>query len=480
MELAPIKTRFAPSPTGYMHLGNARTALFNALVARNQGGVFVLRIEDTDAKRSQDIYREALIEDLRWLGLDWQEGTDNDLQTGSYAQSRRGDIYRKHYDALIGRDCAYPCFCSAQELKQIRKSQLAAGHPPRYPGTCARLTTQEVQARLARGVEPSLRFRVPKDDRIEFDDLVRGPQRFHGGDIGDFVIRRSDGTPAFFFCNAVDDALMGVTLVLRGEDHLSNTPRQLLLLNALGYEAPRYGHIALLTGPAGSPLSKRRGARSVRELREAGYLPLAINNYLARLGHVYERNDLLSPPELSEQFDLSRLGRASAQFDERQLRHWQKEAVLRMADAELWDWLKAGGDAAETRIEVRVPAEHRLNFVRAVRDNIELPPDAYRLACDLFGDELHFTAETEVTIRHVGAHFFEIAEAQLSPAPEDFKAYARAVGEATGVKGKALFMPLRAALTGALHGPELARVFPLIGIGRARTRLQAAHAKAKV
>jgi len=479
MEYAPIKTRFAPSPTGYLHLGNARTALFNALAARKQGGVFLLRIEDTDAERSQDIYRQALIEDLRWLGLDWQEGPEKDLHNGPYAQSRRGDIYRKHYAVLIERGCAYPCFCSVQELKQIRKSQLAAGQPPRYPGTCTRLTAQEVKARLAFGVEPSLRFRVPKEGIIEFDDVVRGPQRYRGSDIGDFVIRRSDGTPAFFFCNAMDDALMGITLVLRGEDHLSNTPRQLLLLNALGYEAPRYGHIALLTGPAGSPLSKRRGARSVRDLREAGYLALAINNYLARLGHVYERNDLLSPTELTGQFDLSRLGRASAQFDEGQLRHWQKVAVLHMADAELWDWLKAGCDAAESRIESRVPAEHHLNFVRAVRDNIELPPDAYRLACALFGDTLQLTPESQAPIRQAGSHFFETAAAQLQPAPEDFKAYARAVGEAAGVKGKALFMPLRAALTGALHGPEMARVFPLIGIERARARLRAAQAKAE-
>ncbi|MGI8740034.1 MAG: glutamate--tRNA ligase [Gammaproteobacteria bacterium] len=479
MEHTPIKTRFAPSPTGYMHLGNARTALFNALVARKRGGVFLLRIEDTDAQRSAEIYRHALIEDLRWLGLDWQEGPEKDLHNGPYAQSQRGDIYRKHYDALIEQDRAYPCFCSTQELKQIRKSQLAAGQPPRYPGTCARLTAPEVEARLTGGMEPSLRFCVPKEGMIEFDDLVRGPQRYHGSAIGDFVIRRSDGTPAFFFCNAVDDALMGVTLVLRGEDHLSNTPRQLLLLNALGYEAPRYGHIALLTGPAGSPLSKRRGARSVRELREAGYLPLAINNYLARLGHVYERNDLLSPPELSEQFDLSRLGRASAQFDEGHLRYWQKEAVLRSADAEVWDWLKAGCNAAKTRIEALVPAEHHLNFVRAVHDNIELPLDAYRLACDLFDDTLHVTDEAEATIRQAEAHFFEIAAAQLPPSPDDFKAYARAVGEAAGIKGKALFMPLRAALTGALHGPEMARVFPLIGIERARTRLQTAQAKAK-
>ncbi|MGH8502639.1 MAG: glutamate--tRNA ligase [Gammaproteobacteria bacterium] len=475
----PIKTRFAPSPTGYLHLGNARTALFNALAARKLGGGFLLRIEDTDAQRSQDTYGQALMDDLRWLGLDWQDGPGKELRHGPYAQSQRGAIYRRHYDAVIERDCAYPCFCSTQELKRARKAQLAAGQPPRYPGTCARLGPQDVEERLAQGLKPSLRFRVPEDDTIEFDDLVRGPQRYRGGDIGDFVIRRSDGTPAFFFCNAVDDALMGVTLVLRGEDHLTNTPRQLLLLKALGYDAPAYGHIALLTGPAGSPLSKRRGARSVRELRESGYLPQAINNYLARLGHVYPDSGFLSLRELADQFELARLGRAPAQFDESQLRHWQKEAVMHTPDAELWDWLAASDGVDGNRVADRVPAERQLDFVRAVRDNIELPPDASKLACNLFGDQLQFSVETQETIRQAGKPFFQAALAQLPPAPEDFRAYARSVGEAAGVQGKALFMPLRAALTGALHGPEMARVFPLIGIARARARLQAAQAIAE-
>jgi len=234
------KTRFAPSPTGLLHLGNVRTALFNALLARRQKGRFLLRIEDTDRERSRPEYVAALLEDLRWLGLDWQEGPAVGGPHEPYAQSTREAIYSQYYRQLESTERVYPCFCTPAELALNppaelalnRKAQLAAGRPPRYPGTCARLSEVERQARLERGLQPTLRFRVPVGRTIEFSDLVRGPQRFASDDIGDFVIRRADGTPQFFFANAVDDALMEVTHVLRGEDHLANTPRQLLLLEA--------------------------------------------------------------------------------------------------------------------------------------------------------------------------------------------------------------------------------------------------------
>jgi nondiscriminating glutamyl-tRNA synthetase len=469
-----VKTRFAPSPTGYLHLGNARTALFNALLAQKHGGVFLLRIEDTDGSRSRPEYEQALLQDLRWLGLLWQQGPDTDSPHGPYSQSQRGEIYERHYAALAERGLAYPCFCTAQELKQVRRAQLAAGRPPRYPGTCATLSQSEVQRRLGQGLRPAHRFRVPKDEMVEFEDLVRGFQRYRSDDIGDFVIRRSDLTPAFFFSNAVDDAVMGISHVLRGEDHLANTPRQLLVLKALQYQAPAYGHIALLIGDDGSPLSKRRGTNSLRHQREEGYLPQAVNNYLARLGHVYDETRYLPPDELAEGFDIPRLGRAPARFDESQLRYWQKEAVTHTSDAALWDWLADRRYADNARIEDRVPETSRMDFVRAIRDNIELPPEALKLADDLFQKLPDYSAKAKQNMCAAGDGFFEAALAQMPSKAADFSSYARAVGKATGVKGKDLFMPLRAALTGDTHGPEMARVFPLIGIERARARLQTA------
>ncbi len=469
----PVKTRFAPSPTGYLHLGNARTALFNALLARKFGGIFLLRIEDTDQSRSRPKYSQALQDDLHWLGLTWREGPETDSPYGPYYQSQRGDIYRNHYDALIKNGFAYPCFCSAQELKQIRKAQLAAGQPPRYLGTCAELSREEIERKLNQGARSSLRFRVPQDEVVEFEDLVRGPRRYLSSAIGDFVIRRSDSTPAFFFSNALDDALMNVTHVLRGEDHLGNTPRQLLVLKALNYEAPVYGHLTLLLGEDGGPLSKRRGVKSVRQLQEEGYLPQAVNNYLARLGHIYEQTGFLSSEELSNRFSLSRLGRAPARFDRLQLLHWQEQAVARCSEEALWNWLSKRRYRG-AQIEDLVPDHLRADFVRAIRANVALPADGIKLAGDLFSDTPKFSADSEAVIRQAGEGFFARALAQLPSTAADFKAYAQSVGKSVGVKGKDLFMPLRAALTGETHGPEMARVFPLIGVERARKRLQAA------
>jgi nondiscriminating glutamyl-tRNA synthetase len=475
-----IRTRFAPSPTGYLHLGNARTALFNYLLAGKHGGVFLLRIEDTDRKRSHSQYDKAVREDLRWLGLIWREGPDtDDFAQGPYRQSERGEIYQRHYEALIQRDLAYPCFCSTRELEAARKAQVAVGRPPRYPGTCTRLSKDDVERKRGEGLSSSLRFRVPPGKSIEFQDLVRGPQRFLGAEIGDFVIRRSDGTPAFFFSNALDDALMQITHVLRGEDHLSNTPRQLLVLDALGYEAPAYGHVALLMTGDGAPLSKRRGSRSLRELRADGYMPQAINNYLARLGHVYAQTKLLSQEALIDGFELSRLGRAPARFDPSQLRYWQKEAVMHASDHELWVWMVHRTDVDTGRIEDLVPEGARAEFVRAVRDNIELPAEGLMLAGNIFRNFLEVSPQAQASIRKAGCRFFEVALAQLPSSADDFKSYARSVGQAMGVEGKDLFMPLRAALTGETHGPEMVRLFPLIGIERARARLRSALKIAK-
>ncbi len=470
MNERPIKTRFAPSPTGLVHLGNARTALFNALFARGQGGIFLLRIEDTDAERSRGEYVDAVQEDLRWLGLDWQEGPGADGGLGPYIQSQRTELYNEYYQQLEASGAAYPCFCTATELEISRKIQRASGKPPKYSGTCAHLQPSEIERKRAQGLQPTLRFRVQRQDKIDFTDLVRGAQAYSGEDIGDFIIRRADGSPAFFFCNAIDDATMAVTHVLRGEDHLTNTPRQLLILRALGLPEPHYGHISLITGADGAPLSKRHGSQSLRELRTGGYAAIGVANYLARLGHAYEnasvpgQDGLQSLEELAAAFRLERLSRSPARFDAQHLHHWQQAAIHAMPAEALWSWLGAATHEL-------VPSAQRQAFIVTVQPNLRFPADALAWAKIFFTRDWPMEEEAQQSITQAGAAFFTHAIHALDAHGLDWPALSAAVKTASGCKGKALFMPLRAALTGTSHGPEMAAILALLGTEETHRRL---------
>ncbi|MFO7857463.1 MAG: glutamate--tRNA ligase [Ectothiorhodospiraceae bacterium] len=460
------RTRFAPSPTGALHLGNVRTALFNALLARRDGGAFVLRAEDTDSERSRPEHLDQLCDDLRWLGLDWDEGPDVGGSCGPYQQSARQPTYADYFQRLEAADQAYPCFCTEAELERSRQAQRAAGQPPRYPGTCARLGPAERQDRLERGLRPTLRFRVPPRQVVTFEDRVRGSQQFPTGEIGDFIIRRADGTPAFFFSNAVDDALMGITCVLRGEDHLTNTPRQLLLLEALGLSAPCYGHISMILGDDGAPLSKRNGSRALVELREAGYLPEAVVNYLARLGHHDDDDTLRDLDSLAASFSEQRLTRAPARFDAGQLQRWQREAVAALSLARAAEWMRAAaGDAW--------PGDDG-ELVSVIRDNVRFPEDVRHWLGILRGEPAKPDDTGRAWLRQAGPDFFHAAAA----AEGDWQAVTTTVREATGARGKGLFMPLRVALTGLTYGPELPRIHAYLGPAEAARRLRAAAALA--
>jgi len=467
MLAGPQVTRFAPSPTGALHLGNARTALLNDLAARSSGGHMVLRIEDTDAVRSDPQLLGRLLDDLRWFGLEWAEGPDVGGPRGPYRQSERGEQYSAAVARLETTGRAYSCFCSPEELQLSRKVQLAAGRPPRYAGTCASLDADVVARRVAGGARPALRFRVPAARIVEFDDLVHGPQRFATDDIGDFVVRRADGSVAFFLGNAVDDAAMGVTLVLRGDDHLANTPRQILLLEALGLSIPRYGHLPLLLGPGGAPLSKREGAASLRDLREQGYLPGALRNYLARLGQACLHDRWLEAADMPRYFDLGRLSRSAPHFDETQLRHWQREAIAHASETELIAWL--GG-----RLLGIGDAERARTFVAVVRGNLLFPVDADPLVAMVCDGEISPDGDAVGEIVAAGPDFFGQALAAWRAGVGEFRPWTRAVAECTGRRGAALYMPLRAALTGRTHGPELAPLMALMGRGRVETRLERA------
>lgn len=470
------RTRFAPSPTGFLHLGNVRTALFNYLAARRLGGEFVLRSEDTDAERSREEYLEAMLADLAWLGLNWSAGPETDDRHGPYRQSARSEVYARHFARLEAAGHTYPCFCSQAELAVARKAQVAAGKPPRYAGTCRELSAEQRARRAQSGQPATLRFRVGRDDTVRFQDLARGPQRFAVSDIGDFIIRRSDGTPSFFFSNAVDDALMEITHVLRGEDHLSNTPRQILLLGALELPVPRYGHISLVVAPDGTPLSKRHGSTGLRELRSLGYLPEAICNHLARLGHAYDEPGFMSMEALATGFSMERLGRSPTRHDEAQLRHWQKEALHVADDATFEAWLL--GDESPVKEELGALLDERRGpeFAKLIRDNVEIAGDAPHWALQLLSEPMPVTASAGEVLKSCDLAIIDTALELIDAYPDDFTGLASAIRKRTGHAGRALFMPLRAALTGDTHGPEMVRVYAFLGQDAARSRLGQARA----
>lgn len=460
-----MKSRFCPSPTGHLHLGNMRTALFNALLAQQKKGVFLLRIEDTDKVRSEDEYTESLKQDLHWLNLSWGEGPDVGGAAGPYWQSQRQAIYDRYYQQLQDKGLVYPCFCSEQELMVTRKLQLSAGQPPRYSGKCAGLSAEKIAQLRAQGLPESLRFHIEKGQSIEFVDLVKGPQKFNSDDIGDFIIRRHDGTSPFMFCNGIDDATMGVTHALRGEDHLTNTPKQLLILNALGLTPPHYGHVSLILGRDGSPLSKRNGSRSIKELREEGYLPIAVLNYLSRLGHYYENPAFMDWSQLVEKFSLSALSVSPARFDPEHLLHWQREAIQRASIDEIKAW-------CGNKIKAYVPSEKLDAFFSVIKGNILFPEEAVVWAHAIFDDHLVMGDQEKQILHEAGQSFFEAAHDAVLTHEEDFKSLSQALSQKTDKKGKMLFLPLRIALTGQMHGPDMPALCRLLGVEKMKKRFE--------
>ena len=343
------KSRFCPSPTGLLHLGNLRTALFSHLAAKRDDGSFLLRIEDTDRERSKKAFSDAISQDLKWIGLDWDEGPGVDNQE-LYFQSQRIDIYETFYQQLIEADLIYPCFTTEEELKIIRRNQIASGQPPRYTGVWAQASAEDVQSQFEKGNKPVYRFRIPKKSNIEFVDVVKGEQSFATDDLDDFIVKKQDNTPTLMFANAIDDSLMKVDLVLRGDDYLSNTPRQIALLEALNLPLPKFAHVSLFTGSEGAPLSKRNGSLSIEDLRSEGYLPIAVCNYLSRVGHSINTNKLMSLKELSKSFDTNNISSSPSKFDKNQLLFWQKKAVESLSSDETYIWLQDSLEALPSDI----------------------------------------------------------------------------------------------------------------------------------
>jgi nondiscriminating glutamyl-tRNA synthetase len=467
------RVRFAPSPTGDLHVGNARTALFNWLFARHCGGLFVLRLEDTDRERSSEAFAAALLADLRWLGLAWDEGPEVGGPFGPYRQMERLEHYRTHLERLRAAGHVYPCYCTEAELAAEREGQLARGLAPRYGGRCRRLTEEERRRREGEGRKPAMRFRVP-DREVAFTDLIRGPKHFPAGAVGDFIIVRAAGIPAYNFAVVVDDHAMAVTHVIRGEDHLSNTARQLLLYEALGFAPPRFAHHALILGRDREKLSKRHGAVSVRQFRAQGILPEALLNYLALLGSSFAgAREVLTAAEMVAEFSIGRAGRSGAVFDEGKLR-WINTAHLRRLDTEeLCRRLLAFDDRAGCGSEARDPAWLR-RCIDTARDNAATLADlaAYVRMFSPGGEEP--SPEAREVLRGPEAREVLLAFDAGLATGAGCKEAVRDAARRTGLVGRRLFFPLRAALTGALHGPELDAVFALLGEAAVRERVERA------
>lgn len=478
-----VRVRFAPSPTGPLHIGGARSALFNYLLARRLGGKLVLRIEDTDLERSSRESEVNIMDSLKWLGISWDEGPDVGGSYGPYRQTERLDTYRNFTQKLLDEGKAYYCYCTEEELEEERKACLARGEMPRYSGKCANLTPEEKKRYEAEGRKPVIRFRVPKDQEIVVQDLVRGNVSFDSNGIGDFVIVKSDGIPTYNYAVVIDDSLMKISHVMRAEEHLSNTPRQILIYQALGFQVPKFAHISLILGKDRTKMSKRHGATSVVQYKELGYLPEAVVNFLALLGWSPEgEEEIFTMEEIIEQFSLDRVAKNPAVFDMDKLkwingiyiRKTEKERIIKLAlpylqkadfvskkpGQEEMEWVELVVDAlAESLSAVSEIVEH-LGMLKSE----EIAPE----------NEEAENILKEDTFPTVANSFWQKLKDLPEVKPENVKPLFKAVTKELKLGGKKVYMPLRIALTGEMHGPELFYIIPILGKDLTYKRLQKA------
>ena len=474
--MSQIKVRFAPSPTGPLHIGGARSALFNYLFARHYGGELVLRIEDTDLERSSREYEEEIIASLRWLGIQWDEGIDNAGENGPYRQTERLSIYERYTRMLLEQGDAYYCFCSEAALEEERQALMAKGETPRYLGRCRHLSEEERASYLRQGIKPVVRFRVPPRQIYVVDDLVRGRVSFESDGMGDFIIVKSDGLPTYNFAVVIDDVLMGITHVVRAEEHLSNTPRQLMIYEALHFKRPEFAHISLILGSDRQKMSKRHGATSLMQYREMGYLPEALVNFLSLLGWSPEGEEqILDMGQIIEAFTLERVAKSPAVFDLEKL-NWMNGQYIRKLDIEtLAERVKPYLLASPYRNQIEaLPLQQYLLLIATVKDHLVCLSDIVKEVALLF-EPVSFAPEALEVLQGENTGLVLQAFIESFPdslEPEVIKQHLKLITKQNKLKPKDVFMPLRCSLSGQVHGPDLPSLISLWGKEESLNRVQ--------
>ncbi|MDF2565096.1 MAG: gltX [Massilibacillus sp.] len=477
-----VRVRFAPSPTGPFHIGGARSALFNWLLAKKTGGKLILRIEDTDRARSTKESEENIKEALKWLGITWDEGIDVGGEYGPYRQTERIEIYKKFTDKLLAEGKAYYCYCSDEELEAERNALMAKNEMPIYQGQCRQLTAEQEAKFIAEGRKPTIRFRTPTNQQIVFDDLVRGKMSFESNGVGDFVIVKSDGTPVYNYAVVLDDALMKISHVIRAEEHLSNTPRQVVLYQALELPVPIFGHISLILGKDRSKMSKRHGATSVDQYRKLGYLPEAIDNFLALLGWApNSEQEIFSSEELIQEFSMDRVAKNPAVFDIDKL-NWINAHYMKTASAEKITFLAIPHLVEAGYIDGELTAEDKdklVKFIAVIQDHLSYVAQVVDYADIYFKDAVVIEDQEtkdvllDEEIPAVIALFKEKLNALEEVNEANIKPILKAITKELKVGGKKVFMPIRVAMTGQMHGPDLVRLIEVLGRERVIARIDA-------
>ncbi|MGQ9603905.1 MAG: glutamate--tRNA ligase [bacterium] len=478
--MAGVRVRFAPSPTGYLHVGGARTALFNWLFARNTGGKFILRIEDTDMERSTEGSYKAIVEDLKWLGLEWDEGPLVGGEYSPYFQSERRHFYRQWGEKLLKEGKAYHCFCTPGDLERMREELKRQGRDIKYDRRCRDLGEQEVRRRIEKGEPSAIRFKSPLAGETVVEDFIKGTITFENTTIDDFVIMKSDGYPTYNFACVVDDMMMKISHVIRGDDHLSNTPKQILIYHALGATPPIFAHVPMIMGPDRSRLSKRHGATSIGQFRKDGYLPETMVNYLALLGWSYDDSTtIFSKDELVEKFSLSKVSSTPAVFDYAKLQWLNCEYMKRKSSEEKVDLvlshLKGAGLVSEVDQSMR---DYIRRVVEVLGERLRIAKQVTELASYFFVENLDYDQEivSQMVSQHHVVPILKFLEDRLSKI-EDFSSISiesvmRGLVAEMGVKASEVYQPARFAVTGLKHSPDLARVMEIIGKERVLVRLR--------
>ncbi len=476
-----VRVRFAPSPTGPFHIGGARSALFNYLVAKHTGGKFVVRIEDTDRKRSTSESEENIKEALKWLGINWDEGIDVGGPDGPYRQTERLEIYKKYTEKLLAEGKAYYCFCTPEELDAEKEEQLKKGETPVYSGKCSHLPKETVEQYLKEGRPYVIRIATPKNETLEVDDLVRGHVTFDSNKVGDFVIVKSDGIPVYNYCVVIDDALMHITHVIRAEEHLSNTPRQIVLYHALEFDVPKFAHVSLILGADKKKMSKRHGATSVQQYRDAGYLPDALVNFLGLLGWTPNSDqEIFSRDELIQQFTLDRVAKNPAVFDIEKLNwinfHYMKQLDADQLLAVCLPHLQQAGYASQNPDAAEM--QWLKDMVWAMREHVQYGAQIVDAAKVFFTDDFAPENEETAAVLHeetapaVLTMFYDELAALDEVTADTVQPLFKKIQKGLKVKGKFVYMPIRVAVTGVMHGPDLNVIVALMGREKVLARLQ--------